>query len=283
MIVRAQTRFPRASAVGNARSRWRSRELGGSHQQRTAEGAEAVEVEMFDTIMPFVAGTILAAIFGYIAYIAVCRQLRIREWRPPINVLADVCAIRPGCVLIIVDMQWHFLRTIPRRARKLAVAAIVREIEAARAINAPIVILEFADCGDTINKIRRALAGYELRCTMQKSAESGVREVMETCRQCQFPMTMFRLVGVNTDACVYQTAAELGMRASVEVVVDACLTDSIGYDWCEYVEYQAGRAIDLVRNRVLDPAEAAANPPLPREKLGYAYNCLQPAKSAGNS
>jgi Isochorismatase family len=134
----------------------------------------------------------------------------------------------PDRVLVIIDMQKKFLRNVPDPWR--TISATEAEIRMARADDCPIVLVKCIgeDNGDIDPAIKQALVGYESRsCLVSKNQDDGSEEIRHACKTLRYPTSVFRLCGLNVDACVLQTAhglCRLYPQSRVEVVKDACNT-----------------------------------------------------------
>jgi hypothetical protein len=162
----------------------------------------------------------------------------------------------PNYALVIVDLQVQFeAARCPATLR-----AICREVEIARAANLPIVVLELAP-EDLVSaalelerhkgiqmpapredvlrpttdaRVMKALAGYDKYCVRWKYFSDGSANVIYALWDHQWPSENFRVVGVNTDKCVYKTVRGLRLQfrpySRIELVLDACNT-TCDFDW----------------------------------------------------
>lgn len=144
-------------------------------------------------------------------------------------------------VLVVVDMQSRFSAAND----KTTIEAVAAEIRGAIARQEPIVVLELAipsmspsfcrthQCLLDILESRENPAFWVLKL---KSTVDGAREVLTACNTFGFSQEHFRLCGVNTALCVYETAMGLARRrpgAKVEVLRRAvnCSTE---HPWLNY-------------------------------------------------
>jgi len=164
--------------------------------------------------------------------------------------------IIPNYALLIVDAQRQF-----EAARcPVTLRAICREVDIARRANLPIVVLEFPPDDllhaavelerhkgiitppprhdvlkpTTDRRVMDALAGYDKFCVRWKHQSDGSANVIYALWDHQWPSENFRVVGVNTDKCVYKTIRNLREQfrpqARIELVLDACNT-TCDFDW----------------------------------------------------
>ncbi len=132
-------------------------------------------------------------------------------------------------VLVVVDMQPRFQAACDANTLK----NVEEQIRGAIARNEPIVVLELMvpDAAPNISRTHKQLldilddvdnpAFWVLKI---KSTTSGGNEVLTACRSYGFDQHHFRLCGVNTTACVYETAKALAVSrpgSKVEVIASA--------------------------------------------------------------
>ncbi len=144
-------------------------------------------------------------------------------------------------VLVVVDMQSRFAAA----NCPTTIAAVEAEIKAARARQEPIVVLELAipslhpEFHRTHKRLLEVLdepdnqAFWVLKL---KSTVDGSKEVLTACRSFGFSTEHFRIVGVNTSMCVYETAVGIARRCPgrrVEVLAHA-VNDSSSEPWLNY-------------------------------------------------
>jgi nicotinamidase-related amidase len=172
-------------------------------------------------------------------------------WQPASQVGAPVCSITAETTLVIIDVQdWYLERDLRPEAVAVLVPAVLREIDAAKAVGADILYVEYGPDSPTDSRIRSALRWYPRwkRKRVEKSGMSGAAEVLDACNEYGFNERHLRLCGIFTNLCVYFTALHLSCEPNtrVEVVVDACCTETSAYDWEEYRRQEAMN-IHLVR------------------------------------
>lgn len=105
--------------------------------------------------------------------------------------------------LCIIDMQLDFFET-----GEPALDKVLHQIKLAKRRKAPIVVVEYDECGSTLGPIRRALKGYPNVASCTKHSDGGGNVVARIMKKNKFGDRV-RLVGVNTSYCVYSTAVEL--------------------------------------------------------------------------
>lgn len=147
-------------------------------------------------------------------------------------------------VLVIVDMQPRF-----QASHDPAVLAGVAEaIRGAKARQEPIVVLEFAIKGmippvyspthKSLTDILEDPADPAFWSLKFKFTVGGAREVLIACKDFGFADTHFRVCGVNTSQCVYETALGLANKrpgCRVEVLSAAVNDkDDNGDPWLPY-------------------------------------------------
>jgi hypothetical protein len=109
------------------------------------------------------------------------------------------------------------------------VKSIKREIELSKKHGWPIVVLEYDECGRTKSSILSKLWHYPYKHVTKKSFDDGSCEAVSAIRQFTKSKNI-RIVGVNTDACVTDTARGLKelYHYNVTFVNDCCRTTSKG-------------------------------------------------------
>ncbi len=134
--------------------------------------------------------------------------------------------------LIIIDMQCSFKAA----CHDPTIKAVRREILLARCNVEPIIFLEYSTgtfTHPTLIDLLRTPRLYPDFEVWRKSRWSGADVVVDRCRRRGWPMNRFRLCGVETLACVAETAEELTEitpRSRIEVVRDAC-NDKVEDQW----------------------------------------------------
>ena len=134
-------------------------------------------------------------------------------------------------ILLIIDMQPRFeaANNMPTRM------AVLREIAKAKAMNMPVIVVEFDGSGLSHQEILEAVKDYGRTVRVLKQQDDGSNEVLRACTVQGWEPISFTVVGVNTDACVARTVnGLLYLRPSVkiEVVKDAVNGDTFTNSWC---------------------------------------------------
>lgn len=136
-------------------------------------------------------------------------------------------------MLIVVDMQPNFKASCD----EATLAAVAREIETARRLGMHIMFLEipYESVFDvepfppTHECLLNLLSGYDRFLVQGKRYCDGSKQIVLRSEREGYPAAgiTYRLVGVNIDACVVETAKGLAERTGlpVEVVKAACNTD----------------------------------------------------------
>jgi nicotinamidase-related amidase len=174
-------------------------------------------------------------------------------WEPAQPVKARRSAITPDTTLAVIDMQMYYFEKLTQEAFDVTFRAVMREIDDAIAVGAPVVIVEFAGCGKSHPEIYRRIKGYMGRnrhAPVIKGGWSGGHELVKSCKRRGYPTEKFRLCGIFTGQCVHSTAWTLAHTEGVDdvrVVVDACCECSTRsqYDWAHYD--RSPRNLKLVR------------------------------------
>jgi len=146
--------------------------------------------------------------------------------------------------LVVVDMQWFFVKNCEN---KQLLENAIAEVKLAMSKGWAVILLECKPwrLGHTLDEILAVLEGYPRFVQKIKAKPDGAKEVIEVCRENDYPDHNFRVVGVWVDACVEQTAVSLVERIAycvVNVVKRACSTD-----WDEKGAWEAFRK----RNRLV--------------------------------
>jgi len=148
-------------------------------------------------------------------------------------------------ILTIIDMQPLF----PAARSKSVLLNCQFEIGMAINNNAHIIFLEYEGCGNTIkflnylpNKIN-----YSKTYKTIKKINDGSGSILSLMRKKKIPRTDFRVCGINTDCCVFETVGGLDRKLpkglKVKVVKKACGS--------EYSHKEGIKDISSISNRVL--------------------------------
>jgi len=129
--------------------------------------------------------------------------------------------------LIVVDMQPKFKAANGERVRK----GCMREIMKAITSKAPIIFLEYdsdyipGGYGPTLKELTKPVVdNYYIE---YKTRDDGSYNVQKLVKKHKLPET-FRVCGINTDCCVYETVRGLSLifdNPNIDVVEDACASD----------------------------------------------------------
>lgn len=125
--------------------------------------------------------------------------------------------------LCVIDMQAQFHVSPDSAVAK----NVSREIRQAIADDAYILFVEYKDCGDTLPELTDLVkyAGHTKVHTVTKKSDNGSSEIVSAINQHLLNDRRLKVVGVNTDCCVYSTVVGLQPRlpgTKVEIVADAC-------------------------------------------------------------
>lgn len=146
----------------------------------------------------------------------------------------ETCATEHGgetLTLVVVDMQPAF-----EACNAATIAAVEEEVKAAMDAGHDIVVLQLPAFHNylmvipiepTLESIRNLIAGYPRAVIKNKYKTSGAEEVIQVCQWKGFAQKRFRVCGVNTDMCVYETVLDLACMFEaerIEVVKKACNT-----------------------------------------------------------
>ena len=130
--------------------------------------------------------------------------------------------------LVVVDMQPVF-----EASRKPdVIAGVAQQILTAVQNNWAIVFLEYRGSGRTHQGLLKLAQGYNRKLKVSKLRDDGSSEVIRALRRRNFLAENFVVCGVNTDACVFDTAYGLAHKlgANVRIVRNACGSVRI-VDW----------------------------------------------------
>lgn len=129
--------------------------------------------------------------------------------------------------LCIIDMQATFEASMEPSIK----TPILREIELAKKNNQNIIIVEYTSiCYNykpTFDWITSAIGTYKKSQLVLKCNDSGSHEVNAALKAKLIKTRNIRVVGVNTEQCVCDTAVGLAkLGYNVHCVQDACASDS---------------------------------------------------------
>jgi Isochorismatase family len=125
--------------------------------------------------------------------------------------------------LCVIDMQdWFQVKPNTRVSDNSA-----REIKNAIQDGASILFVEYKDCGPTIEQLTRITQEqhYHNAYRVEKRGDNGSIPIIDKIRANNLHEGHIKVVGVNTDCCVYRTVCGLKFdlpNTLIEVVGDAC-------------------------------------------------------------
>jgi len=90
-------------------------------------------------------------------------------------------------------------------AAKNLAERIAKEIRLAKQNREGIILVEYYKMGHTFNSILTELKTYDRQTTILKNDDDGADVVLATAQSLRFNMDHFRLCGVNTCCCVWET------------------------------------------------------------------------------
>lgn len=130
--------------------------------------------------------------------------------------------------LVVVDMQPKF------RTSRPVLEEVAWQVRLAKAAFCPVVFLQYKHFGPTCARLFDLVeSNPALYAVYRKGTNDGSAAVHHACQSRGFATNRFRLVGVNTHACVKSTALGLSQRFAnsiVEVATQAC-NDWRGNHW----------------------------------------------------
>ncbi len=142
--------------------------------------------------------------------------------------------------LVVVDMQPDFEAS----NNPATIANVKREIIEAKAKQMPILFLEvpyFSPLDErglrhTHQELTQLVKFYPntTRYPIEKLRSDGSYQVLWACEQNHYTNSHFRICGVNTNICVYETAVGLSQNGVVEVIKNACNTTTPMYDFNDF-------------------------------------------------
>lgn len=121
--------------------------------------------------------------------------------------------------LCVVDMQDYFTTS------HMCLRGVVKEVELAMARNAPIIVLEYYDCGRTSSAIRRLIKDYRKTRYVKKYNDGGGIELLSTMARNGWSSNEIRFAGVNRSFCVLETIMEVHEKlrddCNIQIAIDA--------------------------------------------------------------
>ena len=127
--------------------------------------------------------------------------------------------------LVVVDMQYRFRASRNKRVRDNC----IREVKLAMKRQSDIILLEYIGFGKTLPSIKNAISSYPKAIVVRKGDDDGSKEVAKAIKSYKLSRKL-RVVGVNTDCCVYQTTSSLSLKHhfSIDVITKACNSACLG-------------------------------------------------------
>ncbi len=128
--------------------------------------------------------------------------------------------------LMIIDMQEEFLNVGPCPKRlKGTIIQNAHQVQLAKRRKAPIIVVEFADRGDTVDEITRLLAQYSSVIKITKHVRDVAHDMPPRVQNLLRQVAVLRVVGVNTNECVESSV--IGMHCmfpnlTIQLVRRAC-------------------------------------------------------------
>jgi hypothetical protein len=129
-------------------------------------------------------------------------------------------------LLVLIDCQKKY------PASEKIIDQVIRQIRKAKSRNEW--ILEVVSGGRTLTRIKRHLTGYDKTVRISKTHDDGSTWIFDRIYgwhyshnnnlsvKCIPPVKKFRVVGVNTTACILRTVNGLRRFGQVVVISDAC-------------------------------------------------------------
>lgn len=127
--------------------------------------------------------------------------------------------------------------------------SIIEVIQKYRRHNWPIIKVEYDGFSQTAHRIRRALAGYDQVCKVVKSTDDGSCEIDDAIGENKwYRHSKIELVGVNTNACVRDTAFGLIDKGYNATLIPGCCADHMS--WMDKTEVNSSRDIRSLNRRL---------------------------------
>lgn len=144
--------------------------------------------------------------------------------------------------LCIIDMQPYFTTAQCQRTIK----AVCKQVGLAKQYSWPIFLVEHIGCGPTCTQIRRAIGRYKLCFRVKKHENDGSNAIVQTAAcNTGLSLSLLRICGVNSNACVNDTAKGILSRVpkcNMELVEKACNSGYPSSETRAHLEYiRAGK------------------------------------------
>jgi nicotinamidase-related amidase len=178
------------------------------------------------------------------------------KWLPARVVPAEVARITDDGTLVIIDMQTGWFDLLTDNAVQTTTESILRELDDAMEVGAPVLVVEYRGAKSTHDDIREKLHGYQRWQPVSKTGMNGADQILQACSDHGYGTKPLRLCGIFTDQCVQETSWNLAGRigVSVDVVMDACCTEKSEYDWRNFKGGQVQLVRQLPRRELLRAA-----------------------------
>lgn len=124
-------------------------------------------------------------------------------------------------IFLSIDLQYGF-----SSANDPQIIQVARE-EVKRAVkfNYGIIFLQYEKHGPTFSEIKSAANGYYKKKVVHKNSDDGAVEVLDAAFYEGFSTNIFRICGVYTELCVYDTVkslTELSPSSNIIIRKDGC-------------------------------------------------------------
>jgi hypothetical protein len=137
-------------------------------------------------------------------------------------------------MLVICNMQTLF----PEASDKTLLDRVCSLIDQAIANNWAIAVLEWADYGETLERVRQRLARYGNYFTVTTHADDGSGALLDYCHEHGLSAKLYVVCGVSINACVRRTVRGLAYsygQPMVDVITSAC-GDHYAPRWDQFPE-----------------------------------------------
>ena len=133
--------------------------------------------------------------------------------------------------LVVIDMQTGF-----RAAdNPELVVNVLEEIRLAKVRGDVIFVLEYDGYGPTRDDVWEAVRWYGLAHVLRKTMNNGADDIEIYANARRIAIDAWKVCGINTDACVYDTVIGLALITDdpISVLLHACYSLFRGADECE--------------------------------------------------
>jgi nicotinamidase-related amidase len=135
--------------------------------------------------------------------------------------------------LIIIDMQAYFIDDMPNEKKLRFLQNQIEVIRYCIARSYPIIVLEYAGCGNTVKELRQELKNCSRVTIIKKSDDDGFYNTNLSEKLTEFDTKTILLMGVNAGACVLRTAhsgLKNGFAIATSEKVITNVSDDVDYD-----------------------------------------------------